>query len=237
SFTNYENQLSCEQDKEVELNAILTGNCDGFTSSLLKSTKCESVSACRAVEKFLNNLQLNHDPSYTENGFKYMYYWLYADVLNSDPSHIEMVELYKKLIDQYDTSTIYEKYKNQLNEKKSENLINLFTLYNNFNKVEVHSTPNAEKCDCAKKCAITYMDYIVQCHNDNDQDFCNELENFRLRYNNRLKSIENCNELKELPSFQGSSLAATISLPVSIMSIISFFSFITYKVGIFFVQN
>ncbi|GAB69928.1 hypothetical protein PCYB_006770 [Plasmodium cynomolgi strain B] len=160
-----------------------------------------------------------------------MYYWLYVDVLNREPSHTDTIELYKDLINQHDSGSIFQEYKNQFNEKKSENLIKLFTLYKNFNKVEIDTTSNKEKCGCAKECATTYMGYIDLCHNGNDQDFCNELKNFRVRYNNHIKSIENCNAPKELPSFQGSSLAATISIPVSIMSVISFFSFITYKVA------
>ncbi|GAB69780.1 hypothetical protein PCYB_005290, partial [Plasmodium cynomolgi strain B] len=232
-FTNYENILSCEQRKHETSITIYSSECSNFNGLDSISPTCKSFDACNAVSKFLNHLQGNHNDTYAENGFKYMYYWLYVDVLKRKVKHYDTIKLYKELIDKYEEKGwhLFEKCKNLLNEKNSENLIKLFTLYKYFNKVEANYALDKEKCKYAKECADTYMRYIGESHICDDKDFCSQLEKFRVKFNNHLTSIEYCDELKEFPPFQVSSLSATISLPVSVMSIISLFSFITYKVA------
>ncbi|GAB69918.1 hypothetical protein PCYB_006670, partial [Plasmodium cynomolgi strain B] len=169
SFTVYENQLSCVKDNEDGSTVIITGNCNDFNGLDLKWTKCSSIQTCRAVENFLNHLQSMNKASYTENGCKYMYYWLYVVVLDSKPSHSVTIELYKDLINRYDNTTIFDKCKNQWNEKKFEKLIKILTLYNNFNKV--YPTLHEGKCERANECVSTYMGYIEECANSDDKDF------------------------------------------------------------------
>ncbi|GAB69481.1 hypothetical protein PCYB_002300, partial [Plasmodium cynomolgi strain B] len=240
SFTEYKNELFCNKPYEHGTAKSYVDDCNEFESSDLESSTCKSVSACNAVYNFLSHLHRTNDPSYAENGFKYMYYWLYVDVLDSKLNHFNTITLYKDLIDKYEDlndTPIFKKCINQLNEKNSDNLIKVFTLYNNFNKVKEDYTFDKDKCDSAKKCATTYKDYIDECHKSYDKDFCDELENFRVKFNNHLTSIKNCGDLKELPSFQESSLATTTLLPVYVMSAISFFSFIAYKVRKFSVKS
>ncbi|SBT53524.1 PIR Superfamily Protein [Plasmodium ovale wallikeri] len=63
-----------------------------------------------------------------------------------------------------------------------------------------------------------------------DTDFCDELENFKQTYENYLKSVK-CPESvpKILPPIKRYNVAAIISIPFSIILVISFFLFIFYK--------
>ncbi|CAG9472756.1 unnamed protein product [Plasmodium vivax] len=105
----------------------------------------------------------------------------------------------------------------------------LYKLYENFKKFKEETSKDSSNCKSGKLCAQEYETHEGTCKGNGNNSFCNELENFRVLFNNHLKSKNKCDNIEELPSFQGPSLAATISLPVTLMSAISFFSFITYK--------
>ncbi|GAB69641.1 hypothetical protein PCYB_003900, partial [Plasmodium cynomolgi strain B] len=232
SFTDYENVLSCEPQNDDKSFSIYSSECKNFNGLDLLSNTCKSSDVCNAVSKFLNKLQGKNKDSYAENGFKYMYYWLYVDVLKRAVNHYDTIKLYKELIDKYEEQGwhIIEKCKKQLNEKNSDNLIKLFTLYNDFNKLNSKSD---DKCKFAKECADTYMRYIGESHICDDKDFCNELENFKDKYEHNMKNISCSNGApKTLPTTRKNELLFTISVPIFVMLLISFIGIFLYKVNI-----
>ncbi|GAB69926.1 hypothetical protein PCYB_006750, partial [Plasmodium cynomolgi strain B] len=125
-----------------------------------------------------------------------------------------------------------------IDERTYIDLKKLDELYEKFyNFKNKSSTQDSNRCKTGIECAQEYKNHESTCKGNGNNGFCNELENFRNLFNTHLKSVIECKNIEELPSFQGSPLAATISIPVSVMSLISFFSFITYKVCKYFVQK
>ncbi|GAB69982.1 hypothetical protein PCYB_007310, partial [Plasmodium cynomolgi strain B] len=123
-----------------------------------------------------------------------------------------------------------------IDENTYSNLEKLDKLYENFyNFKNESSNEDHNTCGKGEICAQDYMNQESTCKGKGNNRFCKELEKFRELFNNHLESIKKCDNIGELPYFQGSSLAGTISIPVSAMSLISLFSFVTYKVGNFFV--
>ncbi|GAB69933.1 hypothetical protein PCYB_006820 [Plasmodium cynomolgi strain B] len=129
-------------------------------------------------------------------------------------------------------------YTEAIDERTYDDLKKLEELYEKFYIFKKNSsTHDNVPCKNGVICAQEYKNHESTCKGNGNNRFCKELENFRGQFNNHLKSKIECNHIGELPSFQGSSLAATISIPVSVMSVISFFTFVSYKVGNFFVQK
>ncbi|GAB70047.1 hypothetical protein PCYB_007960 [Plasmodium cynomolgi strain B] len=168
---------------------------------------------------------------------EYTNYWFYSKLKTTNKITYNQ-NLLENFFNDLGNSEKCIEYTEAIDENTYNDLEKLDKLYDKFYSfAKKETSTDSNNCNYGEECAQEYRKHEDTCRGKGNNSFCNELENFRVRYNNHLTSIKNCNNLKELPSFQGSSLAATISLPVSVMSAISFFSFITYKVGKFFVQN
>ncbi|SBS99049.1 PIR Superfamily Protein [Plasmodium ovale curtisi] len=112
----------------------------------------------------------------------------------------------------------------------SEKLVKLFDLHNEFNKFVSGWTETNNNGDCVDKCATMYITYVNECHNDNDSDFCNELENFREPYDTFMANVTLCEgKITNLPPAKTGDFIVIILIPYIIILIISFIIFAIYK--------
>ncbi|GAB69906.1 hypothetical protein PCYB_006550, partial [Plasmodium cynomolgi strain B] len=140
---------------------------------------------------------------------------LYTDFLNSYISNNQ--------------DNIIQNYKEECEKiilEKSAKVIELYENFNNDSKIC--------KCDCAKKCSDLYIEYVKECNN-NDNDYCRELENFKHKYEEKMKSIETCSNgaHKILPSPIKQDLRVIVIIPIIILTTLSFLLFVLYKVKLF----
>ncbi|KMZ95145.1 hypothetical protein PVMG_06012 [Plasmodium vivax Mauritania I] len=161
---------------------------------------------------------------------EYTNYWFYGKLKSIDEIK-NYKTLWHKFFEDIENFDVCSSYTRAIDEQTYTNLKNLFELYENFyNFKNKSSTRDHDRCEKGEICVQDYKSHENTCKGNGNNSFCNELENFRVKFNNYINTIEKCDKIEELPSFQGPSLATAISLPVSVMSVISFFSFITYKV-------
>ncbi|KMZ89822.1 hypothetical protein PVMG_05987, partial [Plasmodium vivax Mauritania I] len=75
------------------------------------------------------------------------------------------------------------------------------------------------------QCVTLYNDYLKLCHNDKDREFCNELERFRYKYEDRVASLNCVDVLKTLESAKPFD-SFVLLLPFTIILITTFILFI-----------
>lgn len=115
-----------------------------------------------------------------------------------------------------------------MNKISLEKVHKLITLYRIFKKDAKSS--GICNCDCALECSKLHSEYIKDCPKGNDEDFCNELENFKYKYDTNMLSVTDCNTApKTLPSVKALDLNFIITTTVTIKLVISFFLFILFK--------
>ncbi|KMZ96407.1 hypothetical protein PVNG_05869, partial [Plasmodium vivax North Korean] len=78
------------------------------------------------------------------------------------------------------------------------------------------------------QCVKSYNDYLKLCHNDNDHEFCNELEKFRYKYKDRVAHL-NCVDVPKTLESTRPFDSFVILLPFTIILVLTFILFILYK--------
>ncbi|SCA60017.1 VIR protein [Plasmodium vivax] len=228
-FPKFNSTLNEEVD---EPKRAVEGNCKHYINSYLNDYKDEDGSFNNCCINAISHITtLTSSSERNISGFcEFTNYWFYGKLKS-----IDKIKNYKTLL-QYLFEELAnfedcEKHTEAIDDTTYSYLEILVELYEKFYGFEeASSAQDQERCEKGRKCVQDYKSHGITCKSNGNNSFCNELENFRVLFNNNLKSKNKCDNIEELPSFQGPSLAATISLPVSVMSVISFFSFITYKV-------
>ncbi|KMZ95069.1 hypothetical protein PVMG_05596 [Plasmodium vivax Mauritania I] len=190
---------------------------------------------CKAVMRYLNDLVDKINNNNIEKRCMYLYYWLYYNFFQKEKLISETLLLYNRLIDDFNTynaTSPCPKYINGISRFIFDEAEKLIELYTNFNKLnEIHKLPEDAYCECAKNCANSYMDYIKECDKYINKDFCNELENFRIEYNEYMSSVNKCpNVNKNLPSYKKFNIQLITLIPCSLIMLTSVIFFILYKV-------
>ncbi|SBT74091.1 PIR protein [Plasmodium ovale] len=135
-----------------------------------------------------------------DKGCKYLFYWLYADVLNKEQSTENTLILYKELYDRYNSDEDKE-----------------FISQDNENK-------------CTNDCVELYTRYVSECRKVYDNDFCNELKNFREVYNSYIQSIPSCKEEQYLlPPIEAFDMVSIILTPFLFILVTTLIFPILYK--------
>ncbi|SBT82950.1 PIR protein [Plasmodium ovale] len=176
-----------------------TQNINGFlefTNQYL-NIEVNEYKICEAVILFLRHLK--EESAYTtfhDNRCKYLYYWLYTHVLNKKQSientlkpHKELHRIYNEY---HDSSNTFDKYINEMNEHTFYKLVKLTDMYNGFKKFHEGITPPAPKENCISDVANLYTEYLDDCKKGYDDDFCDELKNFRKKHNFIIQEVLLC---------------------------------------------
>ncbi|SBT31162.1 PIR Superfamily Protein [Plasmodium ovale wallikeri] len=228
SLSTYKEKLNSYSGSD---NQLYSGHCDDINTIYSAESEHNINKNCEKAMMFLNHL-VQHD-SYMDEGCTYLYYWLYAEVLNKNQSIDIAIRLYEWLLTKYDDENGTETFKNHsnyLSRSMLENLIKLIKLYDHFNKFKQVSESASRNCECARECVNWYTDYVNECHAGSDVDFCNELENFRELYNGHMITESDCHDVqKVLPSVKRIDFTLVILIPLVTVLIISFIFFIMYK--------
>ncbi|SBT73032.1 PIR protein [Plasmodium ovale] len=181
SFSQYKSIIDRLTNDDITPNR---GQCANlFNGSLNEYKDLLSSDKCEKGMKFLSFLKENVHSYKIADGCQYIYHWLYTDVLSKNESTHNIFTFYNNLMEAYDEYDV-DTCKNHIEHIKKiiiSKLDKLMELYKYFNQI----SSQIESCSCAKKCATLYNDYLKICHEENDQDFCNELENFKTSYENR----------------------------------------------------
>ncbi|KMZ77367.1 hypothetical protein PVIIG_05762 [Plasmodium vivax India VII] len=147
--------------------------------------------------------------------------------------YAEALKLYRSFLrvyfDNLDDPHICKSYEDESKNIILEKSAKLTELYDTFN-----NNSNKFDCDCAKKCSVLYIKYVEECHGDYDYDFCSELQSFKNKYDNNMKSIGTCNGAEKiLPCAIKHDVHVIIIIPMIILTILAFLVFVLYKVKLF----
>ncbi|SBT00768.1 PIR Superfamily Protein [Plasmodium ovale curtisi] len=208
--------------------------CREFTNQYL-NIEGNEYKICEAVILFLRHLK--EESAYTtfhDNGCKYLFYWLYTHVLNKKQSIENTLKLYKELHriynEYHDSSNTFDKYINEMNEHTSYKLVKLTDMYNGFKKFHEGITPPAAKEKCISGVANLYTEYLNECKKGYDDDFCDELKNFRKKHNFIIQEVLLCKEEQYLlPPVERFDTVSNTIIPFTLISFISLILPILYK--------
>ncbi|KMZ89347.1 hypothetical protein PVBG_06199 [Plasmodium vivax Brazil I] len=188
------------------------------------------------AQRYLSDLIKKESTINVAHACKFLNYWIYKFVWNGVMYNKNMSTFYEELKDGSDNEDICKNYMEDIDENTYEYILKLIDLYTNLSNL---SKPhNGNKCPTIKTCFDSYMQCKDTCKGDENKNFCNELENFRKRYNVAMKSVNNCvDEHKYLPSFQDSPIVPVSVIPIIITSVISLILIISCKVSAYFVHK
>ncbi|SBS93131.1 PIR Superfamily Protein [Plasmodium ovale curtisi] len=222
----YRNQLNNDPE-EIFMNMEM---CRNFVNPYINKVNADLN--CERAIKYLSYLKSFESLDFRDQGFRYMCYWIYYDVLNDKKSFENTLNLYKEFHRKYEEfdDHKFDEYLKQFSTYMLENLIKLTDLYKMFNAFKGNGGNSCTNHDQVQQCAQKYNTYVDECYSGDDDDFCDELENFKQTYENYMKT-STCPETipKILPPIKRHNIGATVSIPFAIILVVSFFLFILYK--------
>ncbi|KMZ81711.1 hypothetical protein PVIIG_05543 [Plasmodium vivax India VII] len=190
---------------------------------------------CQQVMYIFNSISSSPTSEFNDDRCKYLYYWIYQELLQKNKNYDVALKVYRSILGKY-----FENYdeddnhlrKNYIHEDKDmilKNSAKLIELYDTMN-----NDGNTFDCDCAKKCSDLYKEFVGECYNDYDYAFCSELQSFKYKYDEKMKSIETCNGAEKiLPCAIKHDVHVIIIIPMIILTILAFLVFVLYKVKLF----
>ncbi|KMZ79569.1 hypothetical protein PVIIG_00843 [Plasmodium vivax India VII] len=191
---------------------------------------------CNALKTSFNRVlhyidELKSGPNYTYiiHGCKYLYHWIYETLPKIEKYETDVFALYKKLLEAacaiLELTQMYNYYIKNLREDvflKHKPLVNLYEYY-------LELSPQ-NSCKKATEFVQLYSDQINKCQGALSDDFCNELEKFKIDYESIIQT-KNCpgveKTLPSEPKYKSSSTILTVSSTILTPLIL----FITYKVN------
>ncbi|CAI7718021.1 PIR protein [Plasmodium vivax] len=211
--------------------------CQNKTSQYMSNDKSEFSQICTDVLTYFNKLENNYDRVYPLSAScYYVYYWLYFDKLKKKgKTDDEIFGIYHELSIFYKESVkkdpLCAQYLKLINKKTLNELKDLFSLYENFIKFIATNHPEVyDKCSCARECVNVYNKYLNKCHQGINKDLCNELEDFRYKYNEQMKKESECPDVdKTLPSTKRYDIVMLSSIIFLITVVTSVTVFILHK--------
>ncbi|SBT84737.1 PIR protein [Plasmodium ovale] len=208
--------------------------CDDFSNQHIKSSKYDSPKVCAVSVKFLSHLKEKNDPSYEEEGCKYLFYWLYVKALETKKSIENTLDLYKELNkifnEHNDGYNKFDKFINKMNKYTCENFQKIISLYEVFNIFENQEMTLVAGKKCTSNCFELFTSYVNECREINDYDFCNELNDFREYHNYFIQKILYCQgEQYLLPSVNIFNTVGIILIPLVLILVTSIILPLLYK--------
>ncbi|GAB69620.1 hypothetical protein PCYB_003690 [Plasmodium cynomolgi strain B] len=191
--------------------------------------------ACRRVMGYLSHISQNDLSKESANKCKYLYYWMHYDLLKDQKESDQTLKLYNEFLQLYEKARngrhLCNNYIEEISKIVVSNAKKLIELYNTFKNEQ--NVSNKCYCVCAKKCYDLHNKYAQECYNDNkDEDFCNELENFKYLYDRNMLYVGTChNAPKTLVSVKPNGLHSPIIFPLMLALVMHSLLFILYKVN------
>ncbi|KMZ95647.1 hypothetical protein PVMG_05660 [Plasmodium vivax Mauritania I] len=188
------------------------------------------------AQRYLSDIITNEQKINVAHACKFLIYWIYKFVWNDDIYNKNISNFYEQIKKGHDNKDICKIYMEDIDEKTYGYIQKLIKLYSDLS--DLPTSHNGKECSIAKTCFDSYMNYEDTCKGEDNKNICNELENFRIKYNVAIKSVNNCaDEHKYLPSFQDSPIVPVSVIPIIITSVISLILIISCKVSAYFVHK
>ncbi|CAG9473049.1 unnamed protein product [Plasmodium vivax] len=210
-------------------NPLYDNWCDDIFTLYNRYSNFKERHTCRQVMHYLSFISSHYISTYGANGCKFLYYWINNYLLDKKENYDESFKLYKKFVDIHEKNISdphicnrYTEDTNKITLEKTAKLTELYDTINNDNKIF--------DCVCAKKCSDLYIEYVKECNNNYDHDYCRELENFKQKYDKNMASLGTCIDIPNiLPSAIKHELHLIIIIPMIILTVLSFLIFALYK--------
>ncbi|KMZ90596.1 hypothetical protein PVMG_05743 [Plasmodium vivax Mauritania I] len=207
--------------------------CNDIKSQYEKYIDLNNKYTCQQVMYILYFISTDPISLYNDDKCKYLYYWIYQALLQNNKNYDMALKLYRIFLKKFfsfdielHTCKSYEDVSKNIILEESAELTELYVTINNNGKTF--------DCGCAQNCSQLYNVYVKECDNNFDNDYCRELENFKLKYEEKMKSINACEGAQKiLPSAIKNDLHFVIIIPIIILTILSFLVFALYKVKLF----
>ncbi|KMZ95079.1 hypothetical protein PVMG_05606 [Plasmodium vivax Mauritania I] len=225
TFNTYENIFQGITSEDTD---GFSDKCKNLRQTNLKDTSFFPDNYCIIYMKYLKELNIKSVIHRISYGCKYLYYKIYLDMFKEKKISYTPQIFYKKFLENYHSDNILgicNDYLDEIIQVTLEKMDKLIDLYKTFNDIQSN-----ENCNCVSKCVTLYNDYLKLCRSDNDHEFCNELENFRYIYKERVASLNCAGAPKTLESTKPFD-TFVILLPFTIILISTFILFILYKVS------
>ncbi|SBT55787.1 PIR Superfamily Protein [Plasmodium ovale wallikeri] len=230
SYKAYEEEISKYSDDDSVIGIL---GCDSLSYKNIKISSDLLSKICATGIKFLSHLKEKYD-NYRDDGCKYLYYWLYVDVLKRNTSIENTLILYKdlnkKFNDDNDGLNTLDNYINKMNENTSDKIVKLIDIYKKFDEFEEEFKLAEKTVKCTSECINLFTKYLEECVNGYDYEFCKELKNFRERYNVFVQKVLHCKEEQYLlPSVEIFDTVSMILIPIVSIITVSLILPILYK--------
>ncbi|GAW84695.1 variable surface protein, partial [Plasmodium gonderi] len=224
-FPTCKETLDKYKEQEQGISATYCTQVTGISTNI----KTKFNQNCPKADFYLNEI---YKSSHSNDELKraaciYIYYWIYNDILKDTGNDIEIQNLYNGFLEahhkpgdlNFKDFVDIKITKNEL--KKLKDIYEIDTEIKNMDK---------DKCACAKKLYNFYIQQEDECKHKSNNDFCDELENIRDRYNAQMINT-NCPDgtPQLLPSFHPLNITKLIITTIVIIIVISIFIIILYK--------
>ncbi|SBT00356.1 PIR Superfamily Protein [Plasmodium ovale curtisi] len=195
---------------------------------------------CERVAMYLSSIKEKDGYSVnTSESCKYLSYRLYNELMSRGKSKYDTPKFYEKFKNTYDELDTCSRYREIVSGDIFENITKLCNMYSKLNKFKsTHDISVHERCQYVAQRFTSYNSYINLCNNSIYRDFCNALEEFRKNYNEYMDSQTICESIpKHLPPAFGHNIIVIALIPIVMTVVISFLSFICYKVGKYYTKK
>ncbi|SBT33381.1 PIR Superfamily Protein [Plasmodium ovale wallikeri] len=143
---------------------MFKGPCEKVnTNYLQKYDKTNVINSCIKVLSYLYNLILRDFLTYEEVGCKYVYYWLYYDVMENNKFNSFTLRFNTELIEKYAQMNIFmcKIYVKGVTEDFFKNIKQHYDLYDMFHKFkDYNSKPTEEHCNYGEHCSKSYKNLM-----------------------------------------------------------------------------
>ncbi|KMZ89667.1 hypothetical protein PVMG_06122 [Plasmodium vivax Mauritania I] len=212
-------------------------NCDTFKRDKLKDNadKPESfANTCKQIVEYQAK-PIKEDESSEAELCKYIIYWFYKTLKENGRTS------YKELINQFfndiKSLNFCNKHIEDIKKEDYDKIEKLFKLYEDFYEFKKESIDHEKNtCTHGEECVKICDQNVDICRNDYNNDFCMKLIEFKYEYDNFYTQMLICrNKFAYLRPIKG-DVSVYILIAIGVMSVISLFLFILFKV-IYFIEK
>ncbi|KMZ76974.1 hypothetical protein PVIIG_05872 [Plasmodium vivax India VII] len=155
---------------------------------------------CKKIGEYFSEL---HDDVFNKDKVmrcKFMNYLINSDDMYNKINGINVSDLmvaYKK-ISKFRNNMCHTDI-NLIKPEILNDLTELYKLYENYDNIKIVNNYGAQNvnCDKASTCVEYYNAHINKCRINGKREFCNELSKFQGKYNDLMKSINNCDHVQK----------------------------------------
>lgn len=155
------------------------------TNYLQKYDKRNVINSCIKLLPYLYNLTHRDFVTYEEAGCKYVYYWLYYDIMENNESSSFTLRFYTELIGKYAQMNILmcKNCVKGITDDVFKKIKLLYDLYDMFHKFKDYkSKPTEEHCNSAKHCSKSYKNLMDNYCMSEMNVFCEVSEKYKETY-------------------------------------------------------